>query len=340
MSTNSQSSFVNYSDVVDLKIHSEVNGSEIDLVNYSPQMCPKGYTPEYIIAQAARTSFGKDLSDPKRDEGLINYLYTNGHTSPLEMCSVTFRIKVPKFVAIQILRHRTLKHSKVNEFSQRYAVSNHENDGRWQPSMYETSYRVQDKLNKQGSSVCSYEKKVEMSNLFDEAENCLDNVYMLYDKLIAAGCAKEIARFCLPMSEYTTLFLQFDLNNLTKFLSLRDDNHSQYETQQVAREMHIIAAQLFPTVFKAYENTRQRVIFSKADIEHISRENVYSSKSMSASVEEKLSIIKCEQSNVVKYSPPRMKNTLPKKVQYKINELNFILLVLSLFSLIASIYYS
>lgn len=72
----------------------------VQLVDVSPRMCPKGYGPEYLMVRAARTSFGLGLKDPVTDAKLLRYLLVNYHTSPIEMGSVTFRLVLPKDIAV------------------------------------------------------------------------------------------------------------------------------------------------------------------------------------------------------------------------------------------------
>ena len=59
------------------------------------------------IVQSARVSYGDGTKTVREDKGLIDYLVRNLHTSPLEQVSFTFHVKMPIFVARQIVRHRT-----------------------------------------------------------------------------------------------------------------------------------------------------------------------------------------------------------------------------------------
>ena len=70
------------------------------------------------IVQAARVSYGPSSKPIHKDRGLIRYLIRHGHTSPMEMCEIKFRCKMPIFVARQWIRHRT---ANVNEMSLRYS---------------------------------------------------------------------------------------------------------------------------------------------------------------------------------------------------------------------------
>ena len=67
---------------------------------------------------AARVSFNKESeSFTEKDRKLVNYLIKENHTSPFEHNLITFKFKVPLFVARQHMRHRTWS---FNEVSRRY----------------------------------------------------------------------------------------------------------------------------------------------------------------------------------------------------------------------------
>ena len=73
------------------------------------------------VVNSARVSFGKHKDTlGGKDEKLIRYLIDHKHTSTLEHCFVTFRVKVPLFVRSQHHRHRTWSY---NEISRRYTDS-------------------------------------------------------------------------------------------------------------------------------------------------------------------------------------------------------------------------
>jgi thymidylate synthase (FAD) len=264
---------------------------EVRLVDFSPRMCPKGRTPEYRIAQAARVSYGKDLSTAEKDAGLIRYLYRNNHTSPFEMCSVTFRLKVPKAVAFQIYRHRTAKFGHFNEFSQRYSQSDDDVTGVWNPLDFDESIRVQSKVNHQGGVVSIGKEKNEIYDLMVQANILQKKTYNIYTEMLQKGCAKEVARFWLPMSEFTIMYVQFDLNNLLKFLELREDSHAQLETRKVANAMHLIASKIFPTVFAEYKKRKDNIKFDTAEILHLMQSKEITSVSSKKELVDKLKTV-------------------------------------------------
>ncbi len=238
----------------------------VELVDINPRLCPKGYGPEYMITRAARTSFGLGLKDPITDAKLVRYLIVNYHTSPLEMCNATFRLVVPKDIAVHFLRHRT---GKFNQFSQRYAEVKDESYF-YDPTLYENGIRSGTKLNKQSSiNIEDEDKKSQIMEKMKQANENVVQLHRLYSEMIELGLAKEIARFYLPSGEYTTLFCQFDLNNLLKMLTLRTDDHSQHETTVYAKAMLELIAPLFPVCVEVFNERVNGMSLMKTEIDVI-----------------------------------------------------------------------
>lgn len=59
------------------------------------------------IVQAARCSYGAGTKQLSEDRDLIRYLMRHKHTTPFEMVELKFHVKLPIFVARQLIRHRT-----------------------------------------------------------------------------------------------------------------------------------------------------------------------------------------------------------------------------------------
>lgn len=210
------------------------NGCEVELVGHFPEEdC------DSIIASAARASFN-NFSKRGDDERLIEYLMKNRHTSPFEMGNLTFLIKAPKFVTIQLLRHRTFK---FNEESQRYRKIT---DG-----YMKVPLRLQSDSNKQ----CSKSGEVSERAVEIEKEICnkLDKIFDLYGELLDEGVARECARFCLPMSTWSHIVVQCDLSNFMKFLSLRTADDAQEEIRVIALAMKDLTCEKFPITMGLYD---------------------------------------------------------------------------------------
>jgi len=244
----------------------------VALLDFQPRIVPKDRTPEYMAVRGARTSLGAGLKSVKVDNGLLNYLFANKHTSPLELCSVTFRIKMPLVLMTQFLRHRAAKHCKVNIFSQRYAEVDDDELGVYEPLNYVDGIRGNgDLLNKQSSTTQFDANKDTIVDLIKSATEHQTAIYDLYHKMIKAGLAKEIARLFLPGAQYTTALMSFDLNNLLHLLRLRDDEHTQHETRVFAHAMYELSKPLFPTIFEAFDNERFGCTLTKTEMEALAQ---------------------------------------------------------------------
>ena len=197
------------------------------------------------IVQSARVSYGSGTKSYRQDQGLINYLLRNDHTSPFEQVIFTFHTKMPIFVARQWVRHRT---ARINEISGRYSVMKNEF---YVPASEDVAFQSSD--NKQGRSG----EKIP-AELIEKVRNQLqdeqDYIYRNYCGLLDDNVARELARINLPLSLYTEWYWQIDLHNLFHFLRLRLDAHAQKEIRVYAEVMRDLAAKVCPIAIEAFEN--------------------------------------------------------------------------------------
>jgi thymidylate synthase (FAD) len=266
----------------------------VELVDVSPRLAPKGYTSEYAMVQAARTSFGLGLKDPVTDAKLLRYLLINHHTSPIEMANATFRVVAPKDVVTHFLRHRT---GKFNVFSLRYASIEEENNF-YNPLLNETGIRKGLKLNKQSSEIISDDEQIaKIKEKMEKANELTIEIHKIYKDMINLGLANEIARFWLPCSEYVTMYCQFDMNNLMKMLTLRVDSHTQMETTEYAKAMLQLITPLFPTCVEVLHERMNGMSLLKSEIEvmkGLKSIDEIPSVSEKAALKEKMKVLKNE----------------------------------------------
>ena len=211
------------------------------------------------IVQAARVSYGSGTRRSRDDQGLINYLMRNWHTSPFEMCEIKLHVKLPIFVARQWIRHRT---ANVNEYSARYSILDKEF---YIPAAEHIG--VQSSSNRQGrGAALSLEEASRVQELLrDDAERA----YAHYDELLnetpegepadpdRPGIARELARMNLSLNFYTQWYWKTDLHNLMHFVRLRADAHAQYEIRVYADVLADIMARWVPMTHQAFVNYRQ-----------------------------------------------------------------------------------
>jgi thymidylate synthase (FAD) len=235
---------VNSLENADLEIGGLLDGQGfVKVIKVSPETHPEGFTPEYLVAKAARASYNSDTKTPMVDQRLVEFLLRNHHTSPLEMCSITFCLKLPIAICRQLLRHRT---GKFNEFSQRYSEVTEEVD-RFRLDKTPDVLRGPSKLNKQASDFNLRDDQMrDVVSQLNKMEVLQDEIFRGYRTLLDLGLAKEVSRFYLPVSTYTKIYVQFDLNNLIKFLRLRCAPDAQYEIRVYAEAMKKLAKQFFP----------------------------------------------------------------------------------------------
>ena len=205
---------------------------------------------DLTAVNSARVSFGKHKAKlDDKDKKLIKYLIKHKHTSTLEHCFVTFRIKVPLFVRSQHHRHRTWSY---NEISRRYTD--------FDIQFYEPeAFRTQHKSNRQASNADELIDPVIESWQY-EASDCItmhhDASLKLFNELIEAGVCREQARGILPQNMYTEYYASANLNNILKFIDLRTHEGAQWEIQEMAKGMLKIVEKLYPVTVGAYNEVR------------------------------------------------------------------------------------
>lgn len=195
------------------------------------------------IVQAARTSYGAGTKKVNEDRGLIRYLMRHHHSTPVEMCEYKFHVRLPIFVARQLIRHRT---ASVNEASLRYSLA---------PLQYYLpefeSFKRQSSTNRQGRGDQAdrevYDKiSVMWQGLFEQSGDLYKQAVLIED------IARELGRIHLPVSLYTEWYWKIDLHNLLHFLKLRCDSHAQEEIQKYAFAKAGFVKMLNPIAFEAW----------------------------------------------------------------------------------------
>ena len=202
------------------------------------------------VVNSARVSFGKHKTElDEKDKKLIKYLIKHKHTSTLEHCFVTFRVKVPLFVRSQHHRHRTWSY---NEISRRYTD--------FDIQFYEPpTFRTQHKSNRQASNVSDLIDPI-LPQWETSAALAMRHHHQaslqLFEELIEAGVCREQARGVLPQNMYTEYYASANLNNILKFIDLRTHEGAQWEIQEMAKGMLKIVEKLYPVTVGAYNEVR------------------------------------------------------------------------------------
>ena len=210
------------------------------------------------IVQSARVSYGKGTKKVSTDSGLIKYLMRHRHSTPFEMCEIKYHVKLPIFVARQWIRHRT---ANVNEYSARYSILDKEF---YLPK--KENLAAQSKSNRQGRGDLINGKQADdvLKILKEDAEKTYNNYeFMLNERYDGTkinenkkGLARELARMNLTLNTYTQWYWKTDLLNLLNFLSLRADDHAQYEIRAYADVMISTLKKWVPITYEAFMDYR------------------------------------------------------------------------------------
>jgi len=190
---------------------------------------------EELIAYCARVSssnqFNPDIAK------LLKYCINHGHWSVFETPYITVEINTSRAISSQILRHRSFT---FQEFSQRYA----------EVADFETyPARRQDSKNRQNSidDMDSEDKR-----WFVSAQDRIQLLSAsLYHDALDKGIAKEQARFLLPMSSKTKLYMTGNVRSWIHYLDLRCHIDTQKEHRDIALAIREILKKELPIISKA-----------------------------------------------------------------------------------------
>ena len=201
----------------------------------------EGKSPQDVISFVARVSNPHNQENYRTASGLLKYCILHNHWSIFETASMTLEINTNRGIAAQVLRHRSFC---FQEFSQRYADTKLLNQEIPVPDL-----RKQDKKNRQNSTndlppgmIKDYQDKIEKH--FEDAMH-------LYNNLLDNGVAKESARFVLPLSTPTRIYMTGTCRSWIHYINLRTSNGTQQEHMELAEQCREVFTTVFPDVAEA-----------------------------------------------------------------------------------------
>ena len=168
---------------------------------------------------------------------LLNYCIKHGHWSVFEMAHITVEIVTSRGISAQILRHKSFS---FQEFSQRYAEATE--------YIYYDARRQDDKNRQNSIDDMSEEDKEWFEDAQAKVTGLADE---LYKEALAKGIAKEQARFLLPLSTKTKLYMTGSIRSWIHYLDLRCDNGTQLEHREIADSIKSIFKQQLPIIAEA-----------------------------------------------------------------------------------------
>ena len=202
------------------------------------------------VVNAARVSMHKvsEWDDLGRlmesDVKLINYLAKHKHWTPFSHPQISFRIKMPIFIARQWFKH--MVGFTRNEVSRRYVSD--------KPEIYSPQeWRKSAPNVKQGSSDEVHESNEHFKIATDKV---MYTALGAYDALIGSGVCPEQARMVLPQAMYTEFIETGSLAAYARLCSLRLDPHAQKEIRMYAESISEELLKLFPISWKAMTNAQ------------------------------------------------------------------------------------
>jgi thymidylate synthase (FAD) len=193
---------------------------------------------EDIIAYCARVSNPNNQINTDTMPKLLKYLQDHKHWSPFEMSHVTIEIDTSRGIAPQILRHRSFS---FQEFSQRYQSLD-------DSGVVLYAARRQDLKNKQNSiDDLPPDIKDEWSQRqLDAWKVCFEHYRWALDN----GIAKECARFVLPLSSRTRLYMSGSVRSWMHYIAVRSDPSTQKEHRDIALACRDVLREYFPSLFE------------------------------------------------------------------------------------------
>jgi thymidylate synthase (FAD) len=199
----------------------------------------KDFSAEELTSYVARVSNPSNQMSTETAPKLLRYCIRNNHWSVFEHINMTVEITTSRAIAAQILRHRSFV---FQEFSQRYSVATN----------FETyPARRQDNKNRQNSTD---DMDDETRQWFIDVQDYINSeTSTLYNQALEKGIAKEQARFLLPLSTQTTLYMTGNIRNWIHYIDLRTANGTQLEHAEIAKDIKNIFINQFPSIAEAKE---------------------------------------------------------------------------------------
>lgn len=195
------------------------------------------------VANAARVSFARTKHELEaEDEGLIRFLLRNRHGTPFEHNSFRFHVRCPIFVMREWIRHRW---SSFNEFSMRYARAGAD-------FYLPAAEDVRQQVGKPGAYSFEPVEPELAERTRAEIKAASENAYAVYERLVEAGVARELARAVLPVGSYTEFYWTVNARSLMNFLSLRNAEAAQREIRRYAEAIENIFAERMPVTHAAF----------------------------------------------------------------------------------------
>jgi thymidylate synthase (FAD) len=203
----------------------------------------EGKSAQEVITYTARVSNPANQENFDTAAKLLRYCIRQNHWSIFEQADMTLEINTTRGIAAQVLRHRSFT---FQEFSQRYADTKLLSDRPVMPDL-----RRQDDKNRQ-NSIDDFGDYVKLK-MQGEIQEYFEKGQQLYDSLLSQGVAKECARFVLPLSTPTRIYMKGSARSWIHYINLRSAHGTQKEHMDIANECKEVFKTAFPDLAEALD---------------------------------------------------------------------------------------
>lgn len=227
--------------------------NEKQILDYGYIKLIESWGTDERIVESARMSTAKGFEgwgtpEAPGDEKLLAYLWNHAHATPFEMAGLTVEIQAPIFVFREWHRHRTQSY---NEMSARYVPLP---DTNYVPTVARL-LAAGASGNKQAGTATGVEPMADAQKA-QQYRSMLRSMYReqeeLYQRALALGVPKELARIHLPVGRYSRMRASANLRNWLGFLTLRMAPAAQWEIRQYADAVGEIIARCFPRTWELF----------------------------------------------------------------------------------------
>jgi thymidylate synthase (FAD) len=222
-----------------------LSAADKSLIAFLARGCTSGDW-ESIVCDVMDERDNYDWGDVEPLRDLLNHIRKMpSHWTPFGHTAISLHLKVPIFVARQIMKHQA--GFVVNEVSRRYVTD--------EPEFYTPDvWRGRSADKKQGSSdttvdflrMQGFGEQSVNDGSFKHQIHSLD----LYRDMITAGVCPEQARMVLPQSTMTEWYWSGSLDAFAAMCKLRCAPDTQYESRIVANQISEVMGTLFPESWK------------------------------------------------------------------------------------------
>lgn len=176
------------------------------------------------------------------DDKLIDFLLRNRHGTPFEIPVFRFQVRAPLTVFREWFRHRI---SSFNEVSGRYVKMDLD-------SYLPLPSAVRKQIGKPGNYKFVPMEFAKAEEVLYHMNECYNNSYNCYERLLEMGVAKEVARSVLPLGLFSEMIYQANARSLMNFMSLRSAENAMFEIRQYSLAIEEFFKEILPITYDSF----------------------------------------------------------------------------------------